>query len=539
MATTSDLDNTPLTGRQYIDALINTSPDWNYLTADGETIRDTLYYTFSTTSGIEGGYRNLTAFNSTQKAATRSILEYASDITGIRFAEKTNGAAADLHFASARLEDNVAGLCSSTSEYSYDDRNTITSYSADAWIYLDNAANTPDVIADNRSPIAGSWGYEYLLHEIGHALGLKHPFEASEDNNTILRSPYTDDTAHTVMSYTFTDTAFSEFNEYDIAALTFLYGRDGLGGEWGVGTSAEYLMGSSRDETIRLDSGTIALDDLGGADTLSYSSPKNSFTISASGDWLRIQGNGANHWISDNIETVKFSDTTFSFTSLFNSLTAGATYTGTSGSDILTGGTGNDTLIGGDGNDILTGGPGNDILDGGAGIDRAIYSKTHTLYSLSLNGSSRTVHALSGDEGQDQLTNIERLTFADTSIAFDLDGHAGQAAKILGAVFGSSSVTNKDYVGVILNFLDAGTSYADLCQAAINVMSAGQPQAVVSLLWNNLIGASPSAEQARPLIDLLNGGMTSGQMTMLAADTTLNTTNINLTGLALTGLEYA
>ena len=39
-----------------------------------------------------------------------------------------------------------------------------------------------------------------------------------------------------------------------------------------------------------------------------------------------------------------------------------------------------------------------------------------------------------------------------TSRSLDLDGHAGMTARILGAVFGASSIGNSAYVGIGLNF---------------------------------------------------------------------------------------
>ena len=143
-----------------------------------------------------------------------------------------------------------------------------------------------------------------------------------------------------------------------------------------------------------------------------------------------------------------------------------------------------------------------------------------------------------GVNSADTVSNIERLVFSDKSIALDLSGSAGITAKILGAIFGKDSVSDKNYVGIGLSFLDAGWTYDNLAGLALDAAGAKTNDQIVSLLWTNVIGSKPTAAEKQPFIALLVNGMSAGALAHLAADSSFNTTNINLVGLAQTGIEY-
>lgn len=180
-------------------------------------------------------------------------------------------------------------------------------------------------------------------------------------------------------------------------------------------------------------------------------------------------------------------------------------------------------------------------LDGGAGIDTCIFRGLVEQYEVLIGAGSgvRVMDKVSYRDGATEFRNIERLKFADKSLAVDIDGNAGQVAKILGAVFGESYVSNKDYVGIGLALLDGGMSYQDL--GALAMTAAGKRLAadICGLLWVNVMGQLPSAADIAPFEVLLNSGQLSiGALVAMAADTSYNIANIDLVGLASDGIEY-
>ena len=207
------------------------------------------------------------------------------------------------------------------------------------------------------------------------------------------------------------------------------------------------------------------------------------------------------------------------------------------------------TEIGTSGNDVLylsslkkyiRGQSGDDQLNGLTGrIDTALYYGIRNDFSILKTNTSQTIVAdNNGLEGRDTLSDIERISFSDSSIAFDFDGNAGITVKILGAVFGKESLTNKQYVGIGLNLSDAGMSSTTLASLAVDAANLKTNDQIVSTLWKNVFGTTASISDKAPYVKLLDDGMSAGTLAWLAADTTFNKVNINLVGLAQTGIEY-
>lgn len=214
---------------------------------------------------------------------------------------------------------------------------------------------------------------------------------------------------------------------------------------------------------------------------------------------------------------------------------------GLDGPDRLDGGAGNDSLRGGSGRDRLTGGDGNDQLDGGADLDTATWTLARSSYTVGRSGGTVVVQALSGSEGRDEAVLVERLQFADRSVAFDLDGNAGLAARLIGVVFGAGEARNASYVGIALHYLDGGARDVDLARAAVDVrLGAGASAAdVVNTLYFNLAGVLPTADARKVFTDLLdNGTYDRGSLALAAAMTDLEAQRIDLVGLASTGLDH-
>lgn len=217
---------------------------------------------------------------------------------------------------------------------------------------------------------------------------------------------------------------------------------------------------------------------------------------------------------------------------------------GTNDANAITLSSGDERAWGYGGNDTVYGVGGDDILDGGEGLDTARFDATRANATLQKTATGWTV--ASAPDGTDTLANIERLKFADTNIALDIDGNAGSVAKILGAVFGKQFLANKDYVGIGLSLLDGGMSYADVVALAVRTdvfaQLAGSRSNTdfVNFVYKNVVGSLPGAAELNYFVNLLNTGtQTQASLALLACETDLNKLNIDLVGLANTGIEFA
>ncbi len=223
-----------------------------------------------------------------------------------------------------------------------------------------------------NSDIAVSYGT--LLHEIGHAIGLKHPTEAWTQfaaNPAVVHNVWgADDPNATIMS---PNSTLAHLSAIDLQAIQAIYGTQANDGtqvaswSWNAGTQTLTQTGFATDDAIR-------------------------------GSSVRDVINGGG------------------------------------GDDLLFGLAGNDKLVGGSGNDMLFGGLGTDALLGGAGDDEYFVSETADKIAETLNAGYDTVWSTAS---RTLSANVERLYLlgnaAVTGTGNDLDNeiYAGSAASKL------------------------------------------------------------------------------------------------------------
>jgi len=106
-------------------------------------------------------------------------------------------------------------------------------------------------------------------------------------------------------------------------------------------------------------------------------------------------------------------------------------------------------------------------------------------------------------------------------------------------VLGSDAIKLSSIVGIGLRYVDNGMSYADLGLNALNAVGALTPDAIVSTLWRNVVGFTPTANDKAPYLKMLAEGTKPGDLVVLAGDFSLNLNKIGLVGLAQTGIEFS
>ncbi|WP_245514069.1 M10 family metallopeptidase [Antarcticimicrobium luteum] len=390
--------------------------------------RETITYQYAGTSepadlATGSSYTGWTAFSASEKTAFEAALAHIETFLNVTFDEVTGSDDPDMNVGKVTLAGSTAG---------YGGYSATTS--GGSIIEYDSF-----VVYDNTLDLTGQ--PDLILHELGHALGLKHPFSPPSVPDALENNKYT------IMSY---DPNPDNGLNADAMMLFDVFALQDIWGEVGYNAGNTTYSGS-RTDTVD------AVWDTGGRDTFDASSRAGAVTLNlkagkfssfdAADDVVitygtviedalggagsdKLIGNGARNTLkggggSDTIKGGGGNDR-------LSGQAGDDTLKGAKGRDVLLGGGGDDTLKGGGKKDTLKGQAGDDMLFGQAGADRFIFAKgngndtvadftddTDSLVFKKL-GDADAILALATQVGADVLFDFgggDTLTVLDTIVS--------------------------------------------------------------------------------------------------------------------------
>lgn len=340
-------------------------------------------------------YLAIEEFSALQKDLIRATLREIEAVSNLRFTE-----VADSRSSTGVVRFGMSSRVQDAGGWAYPPGSE--ERAGDVWIHPSQGQYTGQ---------SGAFYFQHLvLHETLHALGLKHPFEASAPFYETL-SRELDIVPLTVMSYSefpgVSNVALTKYPVrpmyFDIAALQWIYGSVSLNA-----TDTQYDLSSAEQF-----GNFVSLWDSAGQDTLDGSRVQSSLIVSLTpGDRNNIgqritADNGQAH-----VQTMVIANDVVIERLIGSSFDD--TLTGSAGSDYIDGGSGNDSLLGGAGNDTLLGGAGADTIAGGFGLDIVHFGTT--LSSSVIRQTTRGFDVTERGGQTDLVSEAERLVFLDRSI---------------------------------------------------------------------------------------------------------------------------
>lgn len=500
---------TPKTSEQVIDALLgtyswkDTTLTYSFPGADSLWSTDPVYGYGDPNGTGEPWTGWFMPLSSTEAASFQQILARWSEVTNVDFIPVEDS-------------DEVTGIIRVARTYLAEEGD------AHAWAYYPSDADCAGDVWINIQEDSGTtpWdngSYEFfaVMHEMGHVLGLKHPFEGD-----VVVPANLDAQSWTIMSYSALagdeDSSFSFYPTtpmiLDIAAVQSVYGPN--------------LEFHADDTTyVFTDEQTYhqTIWDAGGSDTLWYQG-----SLDAALDLRCLHGSTIGQPVfamsPNSPEQTRVNNVWIAHEAVI------------------------EHAVGGIRNDILVGNAVNNWLDGGAGLDRVQADGERARYQLANAGDSWVLSDTWGQEGMDSLVRVERVQFTDGCAALDLDvgGAARQAALVLGAV-AYDLLQDPAVVGNVLGWVDGGMNARQIFDMAlaggeIQVLAgSGDDADLVRLAARNVLGQEPAAELVQELLGLLaghGGSMTAADFLVMASEHPANLEHVAMLGVQDTGLVY-
>ena len=288
-------------------------------------------------------------------------------------------------------------------------------------------------------------------------------------------------------------------------------------------TWPEFIPGTSEDDDIYPSGGWDVVDGKAGVDTVHVEGRSNQFKLVAEGGVVYIDSLSAASAYSERVQLINIEKVQF-----WDDLV-----------DLRVSKVFRDQDL----NGFITGGPGNDTM---------VYSGVRANYTLEKSGVYtfvQTEPSMGMGSGYrfDRLESIETIQFADQAVSFSLDtaSTVGQAARLISVLLGPQFLSDTSLAGLVVNALNQGTSMQDLASLGANtdavasLAGGNSNEDFVGLVYQNLMGYSPSESDLQLLTGLIDSGVYSkGSLVVAAVSLTDSIEHVDFTGLANQGWAY-